>query len=111
MLDNRITRLTTWHLQITRNRYRIDVAARAIAAIGLGYLLSWMITRELALCLPFSRVNNVVSATLAGLLAYPCAIVWSVAASTVQGAWLGLAVPCVVVVVLRPLVTLLGHVA
>ena len=79
--------------------YRAGVAARAIAAIGGGYLLAALSTRALALGLPLSPVDSVVAATLAGLVVYPCAIMWCFAAASAVRAWLGLAGACALVTI------------
>ncbi|WP_296952695.1 DUF3649 domain-containing protein [uncultured Massilia sp.] len=74
--------------------YRAAVASRAGAAIGGGYLLSWLAVRALALGLPMDPVDNVVAATLVGLAVYPCAVMWVFAAATPTRAWLGLGGAC-----------------
>jgi hypothetical protein len=77
--------------------YRAGVAARALAAIGGGYLLASTSTTLLALVLPLSPVDRVVAATLTGLAIYPCAAMWSFAAASAVRAWLGLGGACTVV--------------
>lgn len=75
-------------------RYRAAVVSRTIGAIGGGYLLAALGTQVLALVLPLSPVDRVVSGTLTGLVLYPCAVMWSFAAATAVRAWLGLAGVC-----------------
>ena len=75
-------------------RYRAGVAARAVAAIGGGYLLALLGTRALALGLRLSPVDNVVASTLAGLVIYPLAVMGCFAAASATRAWLGLAGAC-----------------
>jgi len=79
--------------------YRAGVAARAIAAIGGGYLLAALSTRAMALALPLNPVDDVVAATLTGLVVYPCAIMWCFAAASAARAWLGLAGACALVTI------------
>ena len=71
-------------------RYRTAVAARALAAIGGGYGLAALTAATLALYLPGPRVDGAVTGTLAGLLVYPCAVMWAFAAPSAPRAWLGL---------------------
>ena len=78
-------------------RYRAGVVARTVAAIGGGYLLASLGTRALALALPLSPVDKVVTATLSGLVLYPCAVMWSFAAASATRAWLGLGAACALV--------------
>jgi hypothetical protein len=81
-------------LPATGLRYRAGVAARAVAAIGGGYLLATLSTRALALALPMAPVDNVVAATLAGLVVYAVAVMWTFAAASATRAWLGLGGAC-----------------
>jgi hypothetical protein len=85
--------------------YRAGVAARAIAAIGGGYLLAALSTRALALALPLSPIDKVVAATLTGLVVYPCAIMWCFAAASAARAWLGLAGACALVTIVLLVLT------
>lgn len=77
-------------------RYRLAVASRAVAAIGGGYLLAAAATTVLSLVLPLSRSEAVVTATLLSFLVYACAVIWVFAAATAWRAWIGLAIPTVV---------------
>lgn len=78
-------------MQILMN-YRLGVASRALAAVGGGYAVSALAVAALALCLPGREVDRVVSATLTGLLVYPCAVMWCFATRSAARAWLGLIV-------------------
>lgn len=80
-------------------RYRAGVASRTVAAIGGGYLLASLGTQALALALPLRPVDSVVSATLTGLVLYPCAVMWSFAAASATRAWLGLGAACALVTI------------
>jgi hypothetical protein len=65
-----------------RLRYRAGVALRALFAIFGGYALAATIAAALALWLPIARVEAVLTATMSGLIVYPCAIMWCFAART-----------------------------
>lgn len=85
-------------------RVRAAVAVRTVAAIGGGYLLASLATRALAITLPMAAVDAVVTATLTGLVVYPCAVMWCFAARTVPRACLGLAAACAL-----PTLVVLAH--
>ncbi|SDG77946.1 DUF3649 domain-containing protein [Duganella sp. OV458] len=76
-------------MQILMN-YRLGVASRALAAIGGGYAVSALAVAALAICLPGRDVDRVVTATLTGLVVYPCAVMWCFATSSAWRAWAGL---------------------
>jgi Protein of unknown function (DUF3649) len=77
-------------------RYRLAVAARAIAAIFGGYGVAALSSIVLALCLPvfFGMARS--EATMTGLLAsfavFALAVMWVFAARTALRAWSGLAI-------------------
>jgi hypothetical protein len=73
-----------------RLRHRAGVALRALIAIFGGYALAATIAAALALWLPIARVEAVLTATMSGLIVYPCAIMWCFAARTPQRALGGL---------------------
>jgi hypothetical protein len=98
-------------LPSTGLRYRAAVASRALAAIGGGYLLAWLCTRALALGLPMAPVDNVVTATLAGLVIYPCAVMWTFATASATRAWLGLGGACALVTIVLLALRALGGAA
>jgi uncharacterized membrane protein len=85
-------------------RVRAAVAVRTVAAIGGGYLLASLATRALAITLPMAAVDAVVTATLTGLVVYPCAVMWCFAAATVRRACLGLVAACAL-----PTLVILAH--
>ncbi|QTD46359.1 DUF3649 domain-containing protein [Ottowia testudinis] len=74
-------------------RYRLGVAARALAAIGGGYALSALASVALALWLPVARAEAVTWGLLAAFVVYPLAVMWVFAARSAARAWLGLALP------------------
>ena len=74
-------------------KYRLDVTARAVAAIGGGYAVSALGTALLALLLPMAPADAVITATLLSFTVYVCAVVWVFAAPTALHAWIGLVLP------------------
>lgn len=74
-------------------RYRLDVTARVLAAIGGGYALSAVTTALLAVVLPMTRAEAVITATLLSFVVFCCAVLWVFAARNAWRAWAGLAVP------------------
>ncbi|MCC2973597.1 DUF3649 domain-containing protein [Massilia sp. IC2-476] len=70
-------------------RYRGGVAARAIAAIGGGYLLSSTGSYLLARLLPLHRADAVTLATILAFVIYPCAVMWVFAARSALRACAG----------------------
>ena len=75
-------------------RYRLGVAARAVAAIGGGYLLaavaSTLLGVLLAALLPLSRADAVSLATMLAFVIYPCAVLWVFATASAGRAWAGI---------------------
>ena len=85
-------------------KYRLDVAARTLAAVGGAYGVTWLAVTALALSLPGRDVDVVIAATLVGLVVFPLAAMWSFAARSALRAWLGLsaaALACGAVVALQ----------
>ncbi|WP_293775784.1 DUF3649 domain-containing protein [uncultured Oxalicibacterium sp.] len=74
-------------------RYRLGVASRAVAAILGGYALAAAATAMMALTLPLSRADAVLTATLLSFTVYVCAVIWVFAARTALRAWAGIGVP------------------
>jgi hypothetical protein len=70
--------------------YRLEVAVRALAAIGGAYGVTWLAVTALALSLPGRKVDVVIAATLLGLAIFPIASMWSFAARSAARAWGGL---------------------
>lgn len=77
-------------------RYRLGVAARAIAAILGGYGIAALSAAVLALCLPaafgVARSEAAMTGTLASFLVFALAVMWVFAARTALRAWSGLAI-------------------
>ncbi|MFP3517711.1 DUF3649 domain-containing protein [Pseudomonas sp. SIMBA_077] len=80
----------------TSLRYRLAVLSRVVAAVVGGYTLTALCTACLALSLPLTRVEAVVSATLPAFLILCLAVIWVFAARSAWLAWFGLLVPCLV---------------
>ena len=78
---------TTW-------RYRGGVTARAVAAIGGGYVLAALGGALIALALPLPRADAVTIATLLAFVIYPCVILWVFATRSALHACIGVAVMC-----------------
>ncbi|THU05115.1 DUF3649 domain-containing protein [Lampropedia puyangensis] len=84
-------------------RYRWAVASRALAAIGGGYVLSALAAACLALCLPYmgmSRTESVMASTMLSFILYAIAILWVFACRNARRAWLGIALPALVLAML-----------
>jgi hypothetical protein len=80
-------------------RYRLDVSARALAAIAGGYALAAGVNVALALALKNTgpREEVVMLATMPSFLVWAGAIVWAFAARNVWRAWAGVMIPAAVV--------------
>ncbi|EJL85094.1 Protein of unknown function (DUF3649) [Herbaspirillum sp. CF444] len=74
-------------------RYRLDVAARVLAAIVGGYALAAAAAALLAVLLPMPRAEAVIAATLLSFIVFCCAVLWVFAARTAWRAWAGLVLP------------------
>ena len=77
-------------------KYRLDVAVRALAAVGGGYAVTSLAVTALALTLPGRDVDVVLASTLTGLAVFPLATMWSFAARSALRAWAGLIVVALV---------------
>ncbi len=85
-----------WLAGSTGLRYRLGVAARTVVAIGGGYGLSALVAATLSVWLPMTRVEAVVTGTLAAFVVYPCAVMGVFAARSLARAYAGLLVPAAV---------------
>lgn len=72
-------------------RYRGGVAARVVAAIGGGYVLTAIASALIAIALPLPRADAVTLATLLSFVVYTCVILWVFATSSALRAWIGVA--------------------
>ena len=71
-------------------RRRLDVAARSVAAIFLGYLFAALSTAVLARVLPGPRAEASMAATLLSFAVYASVAVWAFADAKTWRVWLGL---------------------
>lgn len=70
-------------------RYRGGVAARAVAAIAGGYVLTAIASALIAIALPLPRADAVTIATLLSFVVYTCVILWVFATGSALRAWVG----------------------
>lgn len=70
-------------------RYRGGVAARAVAAIAGGYVLTSIASALIAIALPLPRADAVTIATLLSFVVYTCVILWVFATTSALRAWVG----------------------
>ena len=75
-------------------RYRGGVAARTLAAIGGGYVLTSIASALIAIALPLPRADAVSIATLLSFVVYTCVILWVFATGSALRAWIGVAGCC-----------------
>ncbi|WP_041410866.1 hypothetical protein [Shewanella pealeana] len=75
---------TKTNLHLTLNSDRVKIGYRAFSAIFAGYLLAATVSSVLALTLPFSPIDNVLTAMMLSFAVYACAAIW---AFSVQSHW------------------------
>ncbi len=80
----------------TNNRYRWQIALRVIAAIIGGYTLANIAAIFLSYLLPMPKSDTVMTGILVSFAIYTGAIMWVFAVRSAHKAWLGLAVPSLV---------------
>ena len=78
------------------NRYRWEIAFRALAAIFGGYALANISGILLSFLLPMPKSDAVMTGILLSFALYTGAIMWVFAVRSVHKAWLGLAVPSLI---------------
>ena len=71
-------------------RQRLDVAARAVAAIIVGYVFAALSTAVLARLLPGGAEEATIAATLLSFAVYASVAVWAFADAKTWRVWLGL---------------------
>lgn len=76
--------------------YRLAIVSRTTAAIIGGYGVAASATAFLSVLLPWARADAVITATLLSFIVYTCAVLWVFAARNAWQAWIGIVVPCVV---------------
>lgn len=89
------------------NRYRREIALRVLAAVFGGYALANVVAVILSFLLPMSTSNAVMTSLLLSFAIYTAAVLWVFSVKSVHKAWLGLAVPGVVLGALAALIKLM----
>lgn len=77
-------------------RYRWAVFSRIVAAVLGGYALAAISAAGLAIWLPMTRVDAVVTASMLAFVIYSVAIMWVFAARSTWRAWAGMVLPTMV---------------
>lgn len=77
--------------------YRLAVFSRVLAAIVGGYVLAALCTAVIAQVLPMAKADAVMTATMLAFIIYACAVIWVFAARDALRAWIGIALPSLVV--------------
>ena len=75
--------------------YRLAVTSRALAAVLGGYLMASLAAICLALWLPTSRADAVITGMMSSFVFYLLAVLWCFACRSAARAWLGVMVPSV----------------
>ncbi|WP_454617087.1 DUF3649 domain-containing protein [Bradyrhizobium cenepequi] len=78
----------------------LSAMLRALAGIGCGYLLASTVAIVLAKALPMSRLDAVLTGAMGSFAVYVCAMLWAFIASSTLRAWLGIAVPTLILAAL-----------
>ena len=73
--------------------YRLAVTSRALAAVVGGYLMASLAAVCLALWLPTSRVDAVITGMMSSFVFYLLAVLWCFACRTAWRAWCGVMLP------------------
>lgn len=89
------------------NRYRRDVAVRVLAAVIGGYVLANVTAIILSFLLPMPASSALMTSLLLSFAIYAAVLLWVFSVKSVHHAWLGLAVPCVLLGALAVLIKLL----
>jgi hypothetical protein len=71
--------------------YRLDVAARCVAAVAGGYGIAALVAIACAWALPMAKIDAAVAGTIAGILALPVAAMGCFWARSAARAWIGAA--------------------
>ena len=73
--------------------YRLAVTSRALAAVLGGYLMASLAAVCLALWLPTSRADAVITGMMSSFVFYLLAVLWCFACRTAWCAWCGVMLP------------------
>lgn len=90
------------------NRYRREVAVRVLAAVIGGYMLANVVAIILSFLLPMSSGSAVMTSLLMSFAIYTAVVLWVFSVKSIHRAWLGLAVPSVLLGALAALIKLSG---
>src|SRR5476649_2296691 len=73
--------------------YRFAVTSRVLAAVVGGYLMASLAAVCLALCMPASRADAVITGMMSSFVFYLLAVLWCFACRTAWRAWAGVMLP------------------
>ena len=73
--------------------YRLAVTSRVLAAVVGGYLMASLASICLALWLPTSRADAVITGMMSSFVFYLLAVLWCFACRTAWRAWAGVMLP------------------
>ena len=76
--------------------YRLAVTSRVLAAVVGGYLMASLAAICLALWMPTSRADAVITGMMSSFVFYLLAVLWCFACRSAWQAWYGLIVPALV---------------
>ena len=89
------------------NRYRREIAVRVLAAVLGGYVLANVVAVIIPFLVPLSTSSAVMTSLLLSFAIYTAAVLWVFSVKSVHRAWLGLAVPSVLLGALAALIKLM----
>ncbi|MBD8090275.1 DUF3649 domain-containing protein [Pseudomonas fluorescens] len=73
--------------------YRLAVTSRALAAVVGGYLMASLAAVCMALWMPTSRADAVITGMMSSFVFYLLAVIWCFACRTASRAWFGVMLP------------------
>ena len=73
--------------------YRLAVTSRALAAVVGGYLMASLAAVCMALWMPTSRADAVITGMMSSFVFYLLAVLWCFACRTAWRAWFGVMLP------------------
>lgn len=73
--------------------YRLAVTSRVLAAVVGGYLMASLAAVCLALWMPTSRADAVITGMMSSFVFYLLAVIWCFACRTAGRAWFGVMLP------------------
>lgn len=93
-------------------RYRVQVALRAVAAVGGGYVLAAASAAAGALgfqSLGLARPDATLAATMLSFIVYAIAAMWAFGCASAVRAWVGIGLPALALALLAGLLTYGGQ--